>query len=147
MVKAIPEKGLIITFGKLTKKDMQEKDPTLMFMNYPDKGDKYQFKPATIYIPNNKQCRSWLRENMVYGDEQFMLEVCSLISHEMLHIVLYNFIGKKACDKLDPLFGISWMDDFDDVHGLIHFDGEFKPIPKNKQIKNWMTKRKHTQRR
>lgn len=117
----------VIEFGSISRS--KDGAGTLMYMLNPD--PKETFKPKTIYIPiyttrNHKQ-NEWLREHMYYNDQEFMLEVTSIISHESVHIALANTVGREACDRLDPLFGVSFRDTFGDVHGLLNLEANFKP--------------------
>ena len=122
----------VVTFRKYGSKPHGNVQ-TLMFMLNPEKHEK--FIPKTIFIPSNVKRSQWLKEDMFFDAEQLMLEVCSLISHETVHIALFKVAGRKACDRLDPIFGIVFRDSVRDVHGLLNLDANFRPC--KRKAKGW----------
>ena len=113
----------VLEFGLVGK--VKRRTTTLMFMLNPEPHE--HFTPTTIYIPGNIRRNEWLREIMYFNDEEFMLDVVSLVSHESVHLALSRSVSPKASDRLDPTFGIAAMDTFGDTHGLLNFGINFRP--------------------
>jgi hypothetical protein len=93
-----------------------------------------EFGKNDIFIPNNQK-QVWSREEMAHTQDNFPLEVSSVLSHETLHIVLYNIGERRATEDLDKLFGVSWREQHNETHGLRDFNAMFKPR-KNK-LRSW----------
>ena len=129
--KNYKEDSILEFFG--SKNKIRWYKDCLMFMLNPDPDET--FTPTTTYIPGDLKRNQWLYENMIYNDQEFMLEVCTILSHEAIHLTLARSVGRKECDKFDPIFGESLQDDYIDINGLLGFKFVFKPR-KNK-LKGW----------
>lgn len=123
----VHQQGKCVAFGRIDKD--WRRSAAMFFVEVPEPHE--HFIPDTVFIPNNLKGWSrfnWLKEQMTYNDEEFMLDVCSYLSHEWLHIALSN-IGLKADGdrRFDDMFGTSFMDSYKDIHGLMNFRKVFKP--------------------